>query len=136
MIIDSYIILMKSLYVLLLALALAVSTQASYDPKTALHMAYMSSIAYDPLSSINSWSCSRCSRFPLINVKGFSNSVGDLQGFAGFSSSLNGIVLAFRGSSNIQNWIINLSTNQVNYPKCSGCKVHNGFYTAWGLAKS
>jgi predicted lipase len=62
--------------------------------------------------------------------------VGDLQGFTGFSSTLNGIIVSFRGSSNLQNWIINLSTNQIDYPKCSGCKVHNGFYTAWNnLAK-
>jgi predicted lipase len=69
-------------------------------------------------------------------VKSFSNPVGDLQGFTGYSSTINGIIVAFRGSSNLQNWIINLSTNQIDYPKCSGCKVHNGFYTAWNnLAK-
>lgn len=69
------------------------------------------------------------------NVKSFSNSVGDLQGFTGFSTTLNAIILSFRGSKNIQNWIINLSTNQVDYSRCTGCKVHNGFNTAWNLAK-
>jgi predicted lipase len=96
----------------------------------------MSSIAYESTASIDAWSCARCKTYPMKNVKSFSNSVGDLQGFTGFSTTLNAIVVSFRGSSNIQNWIINLSTNQVDYPKCSGCKVHNGFYTAWNnLAK-
>ena len=56
--------------------------------------------------------------------------------FTGYSTTLNGIILSFRGSSNIANWITNLSTNKVDYPICSGCKVHNGFYKAWGLAKN
>jgi len=66
----------------------------------------------------------------------FTESVGDLQGFTGYSTTHKGIVLAFRCSSNIQNWIINLSTNQIDYPRCDGCKVHNGFHTAWRLAKT
>jgi predicted lipase len=96
----------------------------------------MSSIAYESTASINAWSCGRCGKYPLTNVKAFSIQTGDLQGFTGYSASLNAIVLSFRGSSNIQNWIINLSTNMVSYPKCSNCKVHNGFYTAWNQAKS
>lgn len=127
---------MRSLSSLLVLLALSISIEAAYSPKLALDMAYMSSIAYESVATINAWSCPKCNKYPLTGVKTFSNSVGDLQGFTGFSSSLNGIVVAFRGSSNIQNWIINLSTNMVAYSKCSGCKVHNGFNTAWGLAKT
>ena len=72
----------------------------------------------------------------MINVKAYNNQGGDIQWFTGFSSTLKGIIVSFRGSSNIANWISNLSFNQVSYPKCNGCKVHNGFYSAWNLAKS
>jgi predicted lipase len=96
----------------------------------------MSSIAYDSAASINAWNCPKCSKYPLQNVKVFSNSTGDIQGFTGYSGSSNAIILSFRGSSNIQNWIINLSFNQVDYPRCPGCKVHNGFYTGYNLVKS
>lgn len=116
--------------------AVVASINAAYSQKLALQMAYMSSIAYEPIASINAWNCARCGKYPLQHVAAFSNAVGDLQGFTGYSSSLNGIVLSFRGSSNIQNWIINLSTTMVTYSKCANCKVHNGFLTAWGLAKS
>lgn len=122
----------KSTFLALLLLA----SVATYTPSVALNLGYMSSIAYESAASINAWSCSRCSKYPLINVKAFDNSVGDIQGFTGFSSSLNGIVLAFRGSSNLQNWIINLSTNQVPYPRCTNCKVHNGFVTGYNLVKT
>lgn len=96
----------------------------------------MSSIAYDSVASINAWNCPRCGKYPLLNVKAFSNTTGDIQGFTGYSSSLNAIILSFRGSSNIQNWIINLSFNQVAYSRCANCKVHNGFYTGFNIVKT
>jgi len=37
-------------------------------------------------------------------------------------------VLAFRGSSNIQNWIENANFEQAPYPRCLGCQIHAGFY--------
>lgn len=37
---------------------------------------------------------------------------------------------------NLQNWIINLATNMVDYPGCAGCRVHNGFYTGYNLIKN
>jgi len=122
--------------ILIALFALLLVAQAAYTPATALHLGYYSSIAYESAASISAWSCSRCSKYPLSNVKVFSNSVGDIQGFTGYSASFKGIVLAFRGSSNIQNWIINLSTNQVAYSRCSNCKVHNGFYTGYNLVKT
>ena len=40
--------------------------------------------------------------------------------------------VAFRGSSNLDNWIADLSFKQVSaYPKCNGCEVHGGFYDDW-----
>lgn len=99
-------------------------------------MAYMSSIAYESIASINAWNCGRCGKYPLLNVKAFSNTTGDIQGFTGYSSNLKGIIVAFRGSSNIQNWIINLSFNQIAYSRCTNCKVHNGFHTGWNTVKA
>jgi hypothetical protein len=96
----------------------------------------MSSIAYESAASINAWNCSKCSKYPLINVKAFSNTTSDIQGFTGYSAASNAIILAFRGSSNINNWIINLSFNQIAYPKCPNCKVHNGFFTGYNGLKS
>lgn len=96
----------------------------------------MSIIAYDSPANINAWNCAKCPQYPMTNVKVFSNSVGDIQGFTGYSAKTNSIILSFRGSSNIQNWIINLSITQVAYAKCSGCKVHNGFLTGYNLVKN
>lgn len=102
-----YLLVMKPLTAVLF-LAVVASINAAYSPKLALQMAYMSSIAYEPIASINAWNCSRCYQYPLQNVAAFNNPGGDLQGFAGYSSTLKGIIVAFRGSSNIKNWITNL----------------------------
>ena len=95
----------------------------------------MSAIAYEPVASINAWSCGYCHSYNMQHVKAYNNKGGDLQWFSGYSSTINGIVLSFRGSSNIANWISNLSFNKVAYPKCNNCQVHNGFYSAWNVAK-
>jgi predicted lipase len=96
----------------------------------------MSSIAYESVANINAWNCTRCGKYPLQNVKAFTNSTGDIQGFTGYSPTSKAIILSFRGSSNIQNWIINLSINQVAYSRCTNCKVHNGFFTGYNIVKS
>lgn len=126
---------MKITTSLLLLCTLLLSIKA-YNPSLALELAYMSSIAYDNVANINAWNCGRCGKYPMQNVKAFSNTTGDIQGFTGYSSSLNAIILSFRGSSNIQNWIINLSFNQIAYSRCGNCKVHNGFFTGFNTVKS
>ena len=36
--------------------------------------------------------------------------------------------VAFRGTSNLENWLLNLDTIKTDY---KDAKVHKGFYTAW-----
>lgn len=128
---------MKLIVVLYLCLIMVTVIHSNgYNTKEAKEMVYMSLIAYEPIDSINKWSCSQCSKYPIKSVQADSLSSADLQWFSGYSQSLSGIILAFRGSSSIQNWIINLSVNLTNYPKCSKCQVHQGFFTAWQLISS
>ena len=73
-------------------------------------MARYSSIAYQPVDTIKSWSCAGCTEF----LKDFrpASVVTDkkygTQAYTGFDSSMNAIVVAFRGSNNYQNWKQNL----------------------------
>ena len=105
---------------LVVLLTLLVLSQSAYDPSVAKIMAYMSSIAYEPISTINAWSCTSCLDYPLTNVAGFNDQTGSLQCFVGYSAG-TGIVLVFRGSSNLDNWIANIDANKVTYPFCDGC---------------
>ncbi len=68
-----------------------------------------------------------------MSPKVFSNTTGNIQGFTGYSQSLNAIIVSFRGSQDTKNWIINLDTVKTTYSACSGCQVHAGFYSAYNM---
>ena len=121
---------------LLLLFLIVIIHSSGYDPKIARVLAYMSYNAYESQDAINNWSCDKCSKFPLKSVKAGAVQGADLQWFSGYSTDLKAIIISFRGSSSIANWIINLSTDLVSYPKCSGCQVHRGFFTSWQLAQT
>ena len=42
------------------------------------------------------------------------------------------IILSFRGSSDLENWIANLDIALIDASSiCSGCEVHEGFWNTW-----
>lgn len=43
------------------------------------------------------------------------------------------MIVSFRGSQDIKNWIINLDTVKTTYSECSGCQVHAGFYSGYNM---
>jgi predicted lipase len=55
----------------------------------------------------------------------------DVFGFVATDPSRSLIVLSFRGTDSIRNWITNLQAELVDTPICGGCKVHDGFNKAW-----
>jgi len=52
----------------------------------------------------------------------------DVQGFIGYLPSQSAIYVSYRGSTSIKDWVNNLEVTMTDYPRCSGCKVHHGFY--------
>ena len=44
--------------------------------------------------------------------------------------------MAFRGSVDIANWILNLKTTRTSYPLCDGCSVHVGFNQGFNSVKT
>jgi len=116
-------------------LLIAVSL-AAYSTKNGQDLAYFSMIAYEPIASISAWSCSACSKFIVIDIKSFSNSTWDMQGYVGYSTTHSAIIVAFRGSSNTKNWIDDFDATQVTYGKCSGCVIHKGFYQGYNTVSA
>lgn len=54
----------------------------------------------------------------------------DTHGYIGYHPGQQSIYVSFRGSESIQNWIDNLDAVLTDYPLCSNCEVHKGFYKA------
>lgn len=122
----SAMILLQLVVVLLPALV-----ASAYVSSTALMMTHMSNIAYESQSAIDNWSCSDCKRYAVQNHKSFFSSAANIQGFTAYLVNQNAIILSFRGSADIKNWIANLDTVSVTYPGCAGCRVHQGFNFAY-----
>lgn len=87
----------------------------------------MSAVAYEDGSKIKDWSCDYCQKYKMINITMFYSSDKSIQGFTCYSSGLDAIIVSFRGSSNLQNWIANLNFIQTSYDDCDGCYLHQGF---------
>lgn len=55
----------------------------------------------------------------------------DLEGYVAVDKTRQEIVVAFRGSSDLRNWIADFDFIQVAYSGCTNCYVHDGFYESW-----
>jgi hypothetical protein len=59
---------------------------------------------------------------------------GSTFGYIGFQSDIEYIIVSFRGTNDVQNWVTNLDFFTTEYPLCSegdsNCRVHSGFYAA------
>ena len=117
---------------LMAALLTASTVDATYNPATALSALYYSKIAYCPSADIASWDCPPCKQYHsgITSQKVFEGDYSS-QSYTAYNGATNQIIVAFRGSSNIGNWIADLSFKKIPYPACSGCEVHEGFYEVW-----
>jgi hypothetical protein len=98
-----------------------------------------SSAAYCDEESISNWTCHDClAADPSFTAKLFTDAKTTTQAYVGRTNgeTTENIVVAFRGSETIENWVTNLNFPKVGaYPKCDGCKVHEGFLEAWNSVR-
>jgi hypothetical protein len=104
---------------------------ASYDETLAYEALRFAKVAScNSLDDIKSWTCPVCSAAsPDFETFWAYESGKDIQGFVGADKSRNIIVIAFRGSKTLTNWIANLKFARVDSPfkECLNCHVHKGF---------
>jgi predicted lipase len=85
-------------------------------------------VAYCPKTCLENWSCKTSAHDPLTEVSYIVFNLTQAPGYIGYSASRNAIIVSFRGSQNIQNWIENLNFEKVPYIYCLRCEIHAGFY--------
>lgn len=117
--------------VVLIALGVALAA-AQYDSGVAMSALYYSKSAYCDASDVQGWTCDACSyNGQLANVSVYQNTDCGSQGYVGYNTGTNQIIVAFRGTANIANWIKDLDFIKTTYAACSGCEVHQGFYEVY-----
>jgi hypothetical protein len=140
-----------------LLVASAVLAESNYNATEKIPFSYWSSAAYCSESQLQAWSCKACKLVRLISLQRSLDSVLftplshltsqtphptnvtvvqsialDAYGFIAKQPDTS-IIVAFRGSQNIRNWIANIDATKtaVDFPGCNGCEVHSGWYDAW-----
>ncbi|KAK3325524.1 putative triacylglycerol lipase precursor [Apodospora peruviana] len=66
-----------------------------------------------------------------VTVASFTASVTDQRGFIAVDHAAKLIVLSFRGSVSVRNWIVDFIFTQTPCNLVPGCLLHTGFYAAW-----
>ncbi|KRW99527.1 hypothetical protein PPERSA_03997 [Pseudocohnilembus persalinus] len=122
----------KLLIAFLLLSVIACQMQDFYSPQTSKSMLYYAKASYCEADQIKNWNGQACDFHPsMTDIKVVKNLAHGSQLYLGFDADANAIVIAFRGSQNIQNWIDNLDYKKTEYDFCNDCMVHKGFYKAW-----
>ena len=118
--------------VVLLLVVCLLANSASYSPGISRQMALYSEITYESEEDITSWSClNYCQQAQAINPQTFFNSGKNTFGFTAYNPALDAIVVAFRGSTDIKNWMTNIDTVRTSFDQCDKCSVHLGFFRAY-----
>lgn len=103
-----------------------------YDVAHSQQTAIYSSLAKCDNTCLTTWSCHDGKKVPaLSNVAYLTQNITQADGYVGYAESTNTIVVSFRGSSNIPNWIENLNFEKVPYIYCLRCEIHAGFLAAY-----
>jgi len=101
-----------------------------YNEKNAFHHLYFAYGAYCDVKSLESWDCKWCKLVPGFEVETVVSN-NNMLAFVGFDQLRNEIIVSFRGSHNIPNWIDDFDTISISYPGVKNGEVHRGVYQSW-----
>jgi len=113
-------------------------TLLGFDQTQALRYLYYAYAAYQT-TAVFPWGCSYCTAYgpasSFVTVGTFGDAA-DAFGFVGYNSDYREIVVSFRGSQTLSNWIANLqlSKDRDAFPGGSG-GVHSGFLSYYNSVK-
>ena len=104
----------------------------AYDETLSKYFINLSQSTYC-VSSPKEWNCITCE--PSIKPEYVVENNG-ARALQGFDTHTNSLFVAFRGSSNIQNWIDNIQISRIAPYNDSSIEVEKGFYKAYNYLKS
>ncbi|ORC90252.1 lipase [Trypanosoma theileri] len=125
--------LAPSALLFLLLLLCSCGVHAAYSETLAKSALLYSKVTYCYVPQIGNWSCIACEKPPKLKVvKLFTNTTYGTLAYMGVDEKER-VVISFRGSLNIINWLADLDMWPVPYqkPSCWGCIVHRGFYNSF-----
>lgn len=117
-------------------LASATAAESEYIATTSWNSLFFTKATSCDLEQLKTWSCEPCRSVNpgFKNVSVFNSEERGTRAFIGMDGER--IIVAFRGSSNLQNWLDNLDTFKTTYPnRDCDCQVHEGFLASYNSMK-
>ena len=110
-----------------------VCSALAYDEKLSQKAVYYSIATFCGQDDLENWQCGKsCAAVQGVSkvtkVQDYNSGVF---GYVGYNSKDDEIIVAFRGSDNIANWISNIDFLQISYKTVTGAKAHRGFYLSY-----
>ena len=120
---------------ILIALGL-IGCATAYDETVSKRLVYYSAAAFCEVNILKNWSCgAACKAVP--GVTSFTQ-VADPTltnfGYVAYNPNLNEVVVSYRGSHNIENWINDIDAIKTDYHRAGspvGAQGHAGFYRVY-----
>ncbi|KPA78984.1 lipase precursor-like protein [Leptomonas pyrrhocoris] len=112
------------------------AARREFSEADAMRYHYYEAASYCGASAVEAWTCGRvCSHVPGFQTFAvLDNDDFGTQGFVGVDHNNSQIVVAFRGSSDLANWLMDLLAKSIAYKPTScgsACEVHTGFMLSY-----
>ena len=106
------------------------SVTDQYNESIAFYLARITSASYCSAFTIMHWNCLPCSLVsPLQSIKVVVDPKNDFQGIVGYSLEHDAIIISYRGSIDIQNWVDDFTfVQKEEYKNLPNVLVHEGFF--------
>jgi hypothetical protein len=112
-----------------------ITLAVAYPYNTALgdYSARFSAVAYCPENQVASWNCYWCTQIPdFILLDTFWEASTSTYAYLGYDPGKDHFVLAFEGTQDIEDWIIDLQIATLSpYKEYPDARVHTGFWKAY-----
>jgi len=110
-------------------------SSGNFDQEILLPFVSFARAAYCPQELVADWNWVACEP-KVTDVQVYTDDKTDTQAyvayFRGNIFKRSKVVVSFRGSQSMTNWMYNLQFGELApYPHCVGCRVHGGFYQSW-----
>lgn len=93
-------------------------------------MARATAVSYCSPKTIDDWNCTPCKYIDRLEIESIIHDPKyNFQGFVAYDTELKSILIAFRGSMDVKNWIDNLTFYKTRaFPRLPSVEIHLGFY--------
>lgn len=119
-----------------LAGSLVISSELVYDREESREYVYYAVLSYCPKKCLESWSCQGGKDLPDFGeVSHVNNALTLAACYVGYDRAKDMIIVSFRGSANVQNWIEDFIFEKTSY-NCKGCEIHTGFFADYLLIEA